>query len=75
VACGDNERPSPEATCLEREFAQEGDEGQTLDEVLLHPLTSEHNRHDSRHDRIGEDWHITQGLLVAPPLVQVYEQD
>jgi glucose-6-phosphate 1-dehydrogenase len=64
---------SPEAITLDMTFAQEGGEGPTPYEVLLHAaMVGETNRF-MRQDSVEETWRIMQPLLDAPPDVQGYQ--
>jgi glucose-6-phosphate 1-dehydrogenase len=61
---------SPEAITLDMTFAQEGGEGATPYEVLLHAaMVGETNRF-MRQDSVEETWRIMQPLLDAPRDVQ-----
>jgi glucose-6-phosphate 1-dehydrogenase len=63
----------PEAITLDMTFAQEGGEGATPYEVLLHAaMVGEANRF-MRQDSVEETWRIMQPLLDAPPDVQGYQ--
>jgi glucose-6-phosphate 1-dehydrogenase len=64
----------PEAIDLEMEFAQEGGEGPTPYEVLIHAAMIGDSRRFTRQDGVEEAWRIMQPLLDAPPAVQVYPQ-
>ncbi|HEY6683845.1 MAG TPA: glucose-6-phosphate dehydrogenase, partial [Propionibacteriaceae bacterium] len=64
---------SPEAITLDMTFAQEGGEGATPYEVLLHAaMVGETNRF-MRQDSVEETWRIMQPLLDAAPDVQSYQ--
>jgi glucose-6-phosphate 1-dehydrogenase len=64
---------SPEAITLDMTFAQEGGEGATPYEVLLHAaMVGETNRF-MRQDSVEETWRIMQPLLDALPDVQGYQ--
>ncbi len=65
--------PRPEVITLDMTFAQEGGEGATPYEVLLHAaMVGEANRF-MRQDSVEETWRIMQPLLDAPPEVQSYQ--
>jgi glucose-6-phosphate 1-dehydrogenase len=57
---------------LDMEFAQEGGEGPTPYEVLLHAALLGNSTRFSRQDGIEETWRVMQPLLDAPPPVQSY---
>jgi glucose-6-phosphate 1-dehydrogenase len=57
---------------LDMEFAQEGGEGPTPYEVLLHAAMIGDSTHFTRQDGVEEAWRIMQPLLDAPPPVQPY---
>ncbi len=59
---------------LDMEFAQEGGEGATPYEVLLHAALIGDSTHFTREDSVEECWRIVQPLLDAPPPVQAYAQ-
>jgi glucose-6-phosphate 1-dehydrogenase len=58
---------------LDAEFAQEGGEGATPYEVLLHAALVGETIRFTRQDGVEETWRIMQPLLDAPPPVHVYE--
>jgi glucose-6-phosphate 1-dehydrogenase len=62
----------PEAIHLDMEFAQEGGEGPTPYEVLLHAAMVGQNTRFTRQDGVEETWRIMQPLLDAPPAVHPY---
>ena len=64
----------PEAITLDMEFAQEGGEGATPYEVLLHAAMVGNNIRFTRQDSVEETWRIMQPLLDAPPPVHSYPQ-
>jgi glucose-6-phosphate 1-dehydrogenase len=64
----------PEPITLDMEFAEEGGEGPTPYEVLLHAALIGDERRFTRQDGIEECWRIVQPLLDAPPPVQPYAQ-
>jgi glucose-6-phosphate 1-dehydrogenase len=57
---------------LDMEFAQEGGEGATPYEVLLHAAMMGDSTRFSRQDGIEETWRVMQPLLDAPPQVHPY---
>jgi glucose-6-phosphate 1-dehydrogenase len=65
---------SPEAITLDMEFAQEGGEGATPYEVLLHAAMADLSTRFPRQDAVEEEWRIMQPLLDAPPPVHAYAQ-
>ena len=58
---------------LDMEFAQEGGEGPTPYEVLLHAAMVGNNLRFTRQDGVEETWRVMQPLLDAPPPVHTYE--
>jgi len=64
--------PMPEQINLDMEFAQEGGEGPTPYEVLLHAAMVGESVRFTRQDSVDETWRILQPLLDAPPPVQQY---
>ena len=57
---------------LDMEFAEEGGEGATPYEVLLHAALLGHPTRFTRQDAVEETWRVMQPLLDAPPAVQPY---
>lgn len=57
---------------LDMEFAQEGGEGATPYEVLLHAAMTGASTRFSRQDAVEETWRVMQPLLDAPPPVEAY---
>ena len=55
------------------EFAQEGGEGATPYEVLLHAALVGDSTHFTRQDSVEATWRIVQPLLESPPRVRPYE--
>jgi glucose-6-phosphate 1-dehydrogenase len=55
------------------EFAQEGGEGATPYEVLLHAALVGDSTHFTRQDNVEETWRVVQPLLDNPPPVKPYE--
>jgi glucose-6-phosphate 1-dehydrogenase len=66
--------PKAEAITLDMEFAQEGGEGATPYEVLLHGALVGQSARFTRQDGVEETWRIMQPLLDAPTPVQPYAQ-
>jgi glucose-6-phosphate 1-dehydrogenase len=62
----------PAAIELDMEFAQEGGEGATPYEVLLHAALLGDSTHFTREDSVEACWRILQPLLDAPPPVERY---
>ena len=56
------------------EFAEEGGEGPTPYEVLLHAAMQGDSTRFTRQDGVEETWRIMQPLLDAPPPVHPYAQ-
>ena len=56
------------------EFAEEGGEGATPYEVLLHAAMVGQSTRFTRQDGVEETWRIMQPLLDAPPPVHSYPQ-
>jgi glucose-6-phosphate 1-dehydrogenase len=67
------EATTPEAIHLDMEFAQEGGEGPTPYEVLLHAALVGQSTRFTRQDGVEETWRIMQPLLDSPPPVHRYE--
>jgi glucose-6-phosphate 1-dehydrogenase len=67
------DRPGPAAIELDLEFAEEGGEGPTPYEVLLHAALVGDSTHFTRQDMVEESWRIVQPLLDRPPGVIPYE--
>jgi glucose-6-phosphate 1-dehydrogenase len=63
----------PQGIHLDMEFSQEGGEGATPYEVLLHAAMAGDNTRFTRQDGVEETWRIMQPLLDAPPPVQTYQ--
>jgi len=57
---------------LDMEFSEEGGEGPTPYEVLLHAAMVGDSTRFTRQDGIEETWRIMQPLLDAPPRVHIY---
>ena len=67
------DQQGPTAIELDMEFAQEGGEGATPYEVLLHAALVGDSTHFTRQDMVEETWRIVQPLLDHPPEVRAYE--
>ena len=66
--------PGPREIELDMEFEDEGGEGATPYEVLLHAALEGDSTHFTRQDSIEETWRIFAPLLTSPPPVEPYEQ-
>jgi glucose-6-phosphate 1-dehydrogenase len=64
----------PESINLDMEFSQEGGEGATPYEVLLHAAMVGRSTRFTRQEGVEETWRIMQPLLDAPPRVHSYPQ-
>ena len=64
----------PEQVSLDLEFSEQGGEGATPYEVLLHAAMIGDSRRFKRQDSVEETWRIMQPLLDAPPPVHAYEK-
>jgi glucose-6-phosphate 1-dehydrogenase len=62
----------PEQIRLDMEFAEEGGEGPTPYEVLLHAAMRGNSARFTRQDGVEEAWRVLQPLLDAPPPVHPY---
>jgi glucose-6-phosphate 1-dehydrogenase len=62
----------PEQIHLDMEFAEEGGEGPTPYEVLLHAAMVGQSARFTRQDGVEETWRVLQPLLDAPPPVHPY---
>jgi glucose-6-phosphate 1-dehydrogenase len=58
---------------LDMEFDQQGGEGATPYEVLLHAAMTGQSARFGRQDTIEEAWRVMQPLVDAPPLVRPYK--
>ncbi len=67
------DQPGAGEITLDMEFAQEGGEGATPYEVLLHAALIGDSTHFTRQDNVEQTWRIVQPLLDSPPPVQPYE--
>jgi glucose-6-phosphate 1-dehydrogenase len=68
------DRPGPGEIELDMEFSQEGGEGPTPYEVLLHAALIGDSTHFTRQDGVEASWRIMQPLLQSPPRVQPYRK-
>ena len=59
--------PAPTEIQLDMEFAQEGGEGATPYEVLLHAALVGDSTHFTRQDNVEATWRVVQPLLDSPP--------
>jgi glucose-6-phosphate 1-dehydrogenase len=66
------DRPQAEQIYLEMEFAEEGGEGATPYEVLLHAAMVGDSTRFTRQDNVEETWRILQPLLDNSPPVHPY---
>jgi glucose-6-phosphate 1-dehydrogenase len=66
------EAMEPEQIQLDMEFGQQGGEGATPYEVLLHAAMVGNNARFTRQDTVEETWRVLQPLLDRPPPVQPY---
>jgi glucose-6-phosphate 1-dehydrogenase len=64
----------PERIHLDMEFAEEGGEGATPYEVLLHAALVGDSKRFTRQDSVEETWRVVQPLLDNPPPVNPYEK-
>jgi glucose-6-phosphate 1-dehydrogenase len=62
----------PEQISLDMEFSEEGGEGATPYEVLLHAAMEGDSSRFTRQDGVEEAWRVLQPLLDSPPPVQAY---
>jgi glucose-6-phosphate 1-dehydrogenase len=69
-----SEAADPEQIHLDMEFAQQGGEGPTPYEVLLHAAMQGDSTRFTRRDGVEEAWRVMQPLLTAPPPVSPYAQ-
>jgi len=67
------EATTPESIHLDMEFAQEGGEGPTPYEVLLHAAMVGQSTRFTRQDGVEETWRIMQPLLNSPSPVHRYD--
>jgi glucose-6-phosphate 1-dehydrogenase len=66
------DRQGAEAITLDMEFAEEGGEGATPYEVLLHAALVGNSTRFTRQDGVEETWRVMQPLLDGPPPVHPY---
>jgi glucose-6-phosphate 1-dehydrogenase len=66
--------PGVSGIALDMEFAQEGGEGATPYEVLLHAVLVGDSSHFTRQDSIEQTWRVVAPLLDHPPRVIRYRQ-
>ena len=64
----------PEQITMDMEFAQEGGEGPTPYEVLLHAALIGDSKRFTRQDGVEQCWRVMQPLLDDPPPVHPYAQ-
>jgi glucose-6-phosphate 1-dehydrogenase len=64
----------PEHINLDMEFAEQGGEGATPYEVLLHAAMQGDSTRFMRQDSVQETWRVVQPLLDTPPPVLPYEK-
>jgi glucose-6-phosphate 1-dehydrogenase len=67
-----HEAVSPEQVSLDMEFAEQGGEGPTPYEGLLHAAMEGDSKRFTRQDCIAECWRVMQPLLDGPPEVHPY---
>ncbi|BFU46467.1 glucose-6-phosphate dehydrogenase [Krasilnikovia sp. MM14-A1004] len=67
-----SDAPGPEPITLDMQFAQEGGEGPTPYEVLLHAAMAGISTRFQRQDGVEETWRILQPLISNPPPVHTY---
>lgn len=65
---------APQAITLDMEFSEQGGEGATPYEVLLHAAMTGESTRFTRQDAVEETWRIMQPLLDAAPPVHNYPQ-
>jgi glucose-6-phosphate 1-dehydrogenase len=68
------EEPEAAEVHLDMQFAEEGVEGPTPYEVLLHAALVGDSSHFTRQDLVEESWRIVQPLLDSPPELHSYER-
>jgi glucose-6-phosphate 1-dehydrogenase len=66
------DRPGAGDIQFDMEFAEEGGEGSTPYEVLLHAALIGDSTYFTRQDNVEESWRIVQPLLDSPPPVRPY---
>jgi glucose-6-phosphate 1-dehydrogenase len=67
-----HEAVEPEQITMDMEFAEEGGEGPTPYEVLLHDALIGDSRKFARQDSVEQCWRVVQPLLDNPPPVHPY---
>jgi glucose-6-phosphate 1-dehydrogenase len=65
-------RPKADAITLDMEFAEEGGEGATPYEVLLHAAMVGQSTRFTRQDGVEETWRVMQPLLDSPSPIRSY---
>ncbi len=65
--------PGESRVTLDLEFAEQGGEGPTPYEVLLHAAMTGDSTRFTRQDGVEECWRVMQPLLDAPPPVEAYD--
>ena len=73
VAAQRSDIAQPEQINLDMEFAQQGGEGPTPYEVLLHAALVGNSTRFTRQDNIEETWRICGPLIKKPPRVRPYK--
>src|SRR4051794_8421460 len=68
------DRDEPEQITMDMEFKDEGGEGPTPYEVLLHAAMVGDSKRFTRQDGVEEAWRVMQPLLDAPPPIRPYEK-
>jgi glucose-6-phosphate 1-dehydrogenase len=68
------DRSGPSEIELDMQFAQEGGEGATPYEVLLHAALIGDASHFTRQDNVEQTWRVVQPLLDSPPKSIPYAQ-
>jgi glucose-6-phosphate 1-dehydrogenase len=68
------DKPGANEIELDMEFSEEGGEGATPYEVLLHAALCGDATHFTRQDNVEETWRIVQPLLDSAPPVHAYAQ-
>ena len=68
-----SDETGPEQINLDMEFAQEGGEGPTPYEVLLHAAMVGNSARFTRQDNIEETWRVCGSLIEKPPRVHPYK--
>ena len=69
-----HDRQGPCEIYLDMKFAEEGGEGDTPYEVLLHAAICGDSSAFTRQDSVEESWRVMQPLLDAPPKLHTYEK-